>query len=71
MTNNARYYILKAEWNAKTKEFIDKDFGGGYSENDVKDICKGYSLEGLRNGQKIFYAERKNTMTFFSIRKEN
>ena len=50
----ARYRISK--YNPKTKEW--ENYGGGYTEDDVKLITKGYKNNGLfyeRKGSKIIY----------------
>lgn len=53
------YKIQK--YNPKTDKF--ENYGGGYSEEDMKVITKGYKF----NGQ--FY-ERKNSKIFYIVEKE-
>lgn len=54
-----KYKVKK--YNSKADRF--EDLGGGYTEEDVKAITKGYKFNGL------FY-ERQGTMTFYTVSEE-
>lgn len=54
-----KYKVEK--YNPKTDSF--QNLGGGYTEDDVKAITKGYKFNGL------FY-ERKGTETFYIVTAE-
>ena len=48
------YTVIKVD----SKTGKEKNFGGGYTESDVKEITKGYTFNGMfydRKGSKYFY----------------
>lgn len=50
-----------AKYNSKTEKW--ENYGGGYTEEDVKEITKGYKNNGL------FY-ERKGCKTIYEVVEE-
>lgn len=55
----ATYNVKK--YNSKTDKF--ENFGGGYTEEDVKAITKGYKFNG-------FFYDRKGTKTFYMVEED-
>ena len=53
------YKIVKSDYNGN-----EKNYGGGYSKEDVKLVTRGYTYNGL------FY-DRKNSKYFFIVEEEN
>ena len=48
------FTIIKVD----SKTGKEKNYGGGYTESDVKEITKGYTFNGMfydRKGSKYFY----------------
>ena len=60
------------KYNPKTDEW--ENMGGGYTENDVKQITKGFPFNGMfytRKNSQIMYVVEKERLSSFCCTKKN